>query len=140
MPVRDRIGRAVLLLVTVSTLGAFVQGLFVLAAAAPDRVFVEGWRTFGYLVFAGLFALLAVRPRTSPLIWELVVVQKAAVTAVGYLNITAFEAVPSAHVDLALVVATVAAWILCRGWLSWRRAATPSDVTPPPARVSSGVG
>ena len=138
-PSRDRAGRVVLGLLTLSTIGAFAQGLFNLAAAGPDRVFVEGWRTFGFLVFAGLFALLTVRPRASPLIWELVFVQKVAVTIIGYANVAAFESIPSAHVDLGLVIGIVVAWILCQGWLSWSRAAAPVD---PAARAlaTSGSG
>jgi hypothetical protein len=35
-----------------------------------DRIWIETWRTLSYLMFAGLFALLALRPGNSPAIWE----------------------------------------------------------------------
>ena len=137
--VRDRVGRAVLVLQSVASIGAFALGIVTMSAAGPDRLFVESWRTFGFLVFAGLFAVLAARPRTSPGVWELIVVHKVAVTTVGFANINAYEAGSAATIDLVLVILTVLAWVLCRGWLSWQRATAPADPGAVPAGVASAA-
>ena len=63
---RDTTGRGAMILTALSTLVAFADGLGRMRAASDDRLWIEGWRTFGYVVFAGLFALLAARPRRSP--------------------------------------------------------------------------
>jgi uncharacterized BrkB/YihY/UPF0761 family membrane protein len=63
---RDTAGRGVMVLTALSTLVAFADGLRRMHAASDDRLWIEGWRTFGYVVFAGLFAVLAARPRRSP--------------------------------------------------------------------------
>jgi hypothetical protein len=34
-----------------------------MSIANADRIWVETWRTFAYVVFAGLFAILAWKPR-----------------------------------------------------------------------------
>ena len=47
---------------------------------------VETWRLYGFVVFAGLFALLCARPLGNRTVWLLAIVDKLAltVTAFGY--------------------------------------------------------
>ena len=116
---RDRVGRILFGLLSASTLIAFADGISLASAAGPDTFFMQWWRTLAYLVFAAIFALLALRPRSTPGMWEIVLIQKVAITVIGYLNINAAEAPRDSTVDLYLVVLMVPAWILCRGWLSW---------------------
>ena len=117
--VSDRIGRILLWLLVAMTLGAFVDGLGRIGAAGPDRVWVEVWRTFAYLVFAGLFALLAVRPRQSPGLWELTAGHKLAVVVAGLTLGDVAEAHIAMAIDTLLIVMIGSAWGLCRGWRSW---------------------
>ena len=91
-------------------------------AAAPDRLWVEAWRTFGYLVFAGMFALLAFRPRASAGIWELTFAHKLAMVVFALWVGAVPESAFAGKVDLALIAMIGAAWWLCRGWKSWRPA------------------
>ena len=122
----DRIGRVLLTLLALSTIYAFIDGLTLVAAAGDDRLWVEFWRTTAYLVFAGLFAMLAIAPRTRWGIWELVFAQKLAVTVFGLLNFTVNEARRDATTDLVLVVVMAVCYVLCRGWHTWRsRAVAP---------------
>ncbi|WP_083958466.1 hypothetical protein [Herbidospora mongoliensis] len=72
---------------------AFAGGVMNIVNAGDDRLMAEGWRTLGYLVFAAIFAF-----------------------AIGAVP----EAQVASVVDLGLVVTTVAAYVLCKGWLSWR--------------------
>ncbi|AOS62195.1 hypothetical protein TL08_06865 [Actinoalloteichus hymeniacidonis] len=105
----------------VTTLLVFANGLLQWGDTPPDRLIVEGWRTFGFGVFAGLWAILARWPRRIPGLWELLLFHKLAVTTLGFLawDATA-EAQEVTAVDLALVVLTSVAYVLCRGWQPWR--------------------
>jgi hypothetical protein len=122
---REKFGRAAIVLLVLLTLGAFADGIMRMAAATTDRIWVETWRTFAYIVFAGLFALLAWRPRKSPGLWELTFAHKVAVVAVGlYLGNAVPEVSIAVKIDLVLVALIVTGWILCRGWLSWAGSAS----------------
>jgi hypothetical protein len=117
---KDRLGRGLMWLLAALAIVAFVEGIRGMGIATPDRIWVEAWRTFAYVTFAGLFALLALRPRNSPAIWELTFGHKLAVTLFGFwLGDSVPEVSVSGKVNLALSVMIAAAWVLCRGWMSW---------------------
>lgn len=72
--------------------------------------------------------MLAIAPRKQRGVWELILVQKIAVTLVATVSISKPAAVRTAAVDGFLVVTTVAAYGLCRGWYSWRPGALGPDL------------
>jgi len=113
---RDTTGRGAMILTALSTLVAFADGLGRMRAASDDRLWIEGWRTFGYVVFARLFALLAARPRRSPGIWELTFGHKLAMVIYGAAIGDVREAVIASRIDLGVVAMITLGWVLCRGW------------------------
>ena len=120
----DRIGRWLMGLQAVATLFAIVGGVRLMSTAADDRLWIEGWRTTAYVVFAGLFLLLAVHPRAVGGVWELVFAQKLAVTIYAAVIGDVPEARLDGLTDFFLVLLTGTAYVLCRGWLGWRTART----------------
>lgn len=128
-PLADRLGRGLLLLDAVATLTVFVIGFTLIADAPDDRLMVEGWRTLGYFVFAGLWVALALWPRRLPGIWELVLFHKIAVTIYAITIGDVFEARQAVAADSALVITTAIAYVLCRGWHSWRAVTRPATGT-----------
>lgn len=127
---KDRIGRILMAVVVLLTVGAFADGVHRMMLASDDRIWVETWRTFGYVVFVGLFALLALRPRNMPALWELVMAHKFAVSVFGlWLGNAIPEVSLAVKMDLVLVALIAASWVLCRGWMSWSvwRAKDPVD-------------
>ena len=72
---------------------------------------------YGFLVFAGLFLLLAFRPRRSPGVWELVIFHKTAVavTAGAFVGGGARDAATVAAADGVLAVVLITAYFLSRG-------------------------
>jgi hypothetical protein len=54
-------------LVVVLTIAAFADGISRMGIAITDRIWIETWRTFAYMMFAGLFARLALRQFTGDL-------------------------------------------------------------------------
>ncbi|MFJ8754568.1 hypothetical protein ACIREO_35425 [Streptomyces sp. NPDC102441] len=119
----DKIGRWLLVLATLSTVGAFFHGIAPMMDAPDSRIWVEGWRTSAYLVFAGLFAILAAAPRAHRGLWELIIGQKTALVVIAAVVGDVNEARQSGLIDLGLVVVVVAAYVLCRGWYGWRTSA-----------------
>ena len=70
-----------MLLAALGALFAFLSSIGVTIAAESGTKVVEGWRMYGFLVFAGLFVLLALRPRHYPGAWEPAIFHKAATSA-----------------------------------------------------------
>lgn len=116
----DRIGRSLMALNSVVTFGVFVNGFFLMADASDDRLMVEGWRTFGYLVFSAMWAMLAYRPRQVPAIWEMVIFHKVAATVLAFTILDTTEGMQSSITDTSVAALTIFAYIVCRGWESWR--------------------
>ncbi|GAA3410644.1 hypothetical protein [Streptosporangium vulgare] len=119
-PWADRIGRTLMALDAVATLVAFAGGVMIMISVSDDRVITEAWRTFAYIVFAGLWAILAIAPRRQWGLWELLLLQKGAITVYSFTMWDMPDASSTALIDLAVTVTTAAAYVLCRGWYAWR--------------------
>lgn len=118
----DRAGRALMALNAVAALAAFASGLAITAGVTDDRLISEFWRTLAYLVFAGIWTVLAVAPRRHPGLWELLLLHKGAVTVFSFVMWDRLADAPeTALVDLGVTVTTLAAYVLCRGWRAWGR-------------------
>src|SRR5262249_62276627 len=113
---RDKLGRGVMWLLVVLSLAAFADGLRRMGAAGADRIWIETWRTFAYVVFSGLFAILAWRPRQSPGIWELVFAHKNAVVLYGLTLGDVPEEHAAVAVDTVLVMLIAAGRGITREW------------------------
>jgi hypothetical protein len=122
-PWADRVGRGLLAIDAVATLVVFVTGIMALPDVPDDRMITEAWRTFAYIVFAGLWTMLAIAPRRQRGVWELVLAQKIAITVFAFAAGDLPEARSTFFVDLTLVVTTGLAYVLCRGWYGWRTTA-----------------
>ncbi|WP_460777569.1 hypothetical protein [Nocardiopsis nanhaiensis] len=138
-PARWRMTTASVLmwLASASALAAAASGLPGVVEAGPDRLMAETWRLYGFLVFAALFALLALRPLAYAWVWEIVILNKLllAVTATGFAAGwfgpgRVADAGAAAIADSALVVVVGAAYVLCRGWRA--RAGQPRAADTPP--------
>jgi hypothetical protein len=119
-PVAERIGRSLLALCAIATIVAFVDGIGRVSNAPDDYVLTEFWRTTAYLVFAGLWALLALAPRAQRGVFELILLQKTLVTVQALIVMGLPGTTQTAIIDGALVIATLTAYVLCRGWYAWR--------------------
>lgn len=119
----DRIGRGLMWINFAATIVAFADGVNRMLNASDDRLWVEGWRTFAYLVFAGLFALIALRPRGQRGLWEVILGHKTALVVFAVVFGDVPEARLAGLIDFGLVLLTVSAYVLCRGWRAWRTTA-----------------
>jgi len=121
--VRDRVARALLVLSALGAVLAIAGAVVAVADAGPATRMVETWRLLGFGVFAGMFVLLAYRPRMYAGIWELAILDKfaLAVTAFAYGSATD-GAVTAMVADGVITIMLLAAYVLSRGWTAWSTA------------------
>jgi hypothetical protein len=114
---RDRVATGLMLL---AAIGAFISPV---ATASPATQVVEIWRMYGFVVFTGLYVLLAFWPRHYPGIWELAILDKAALGITGLVLLG--RGVPDAQTilifDGSLAVITFVAYLLAKGYTGWSR-------------------
>jgi peptidoglycan/LPS O-acetylase OafA/YrhL len=125
---RDLIGRGLMWLAAVAAAASAVSAVATVVSASDSTKVVESWRMYGFAVFAGLFVLLALRPRDYRGLWELVILNKAALTLTGLFLLRSATGAGTVVVwDGALTVVLVVAYICCRGWTArprlWRTTA-----------------
>ncbi|GAB3359959.1 hypothetical protein RMN56_16740 [Micromonospora halotolerans] len=119
--VRDRAGRVLLWLAAAGATAAALGAYGAVADAEPAVKVVETWRAYGFVVFVGLFALLALRPRGYRGVWPLVIFHKVAMTATAlvYSRNPGIEGTDTILTwDGGLSVLLVLAFVLCRGWVA----------------------
>jgi hypothetical protein len=117
---QDRLGRGLMWLAALGALAAFASGIATVNNATPETIWVETWRLFGFLVFAGMFVLLALRPRNSAGMWELAFFHKAAMAVSAVFLPGAQGAAMAGTIDAMLAVLIATAYILTRGWMGWK--------------------
>lgn len=116
---RDRIARALLWVAAIGAAASAAASVATIGQASGATAMVETWRGYGYLVFAGLFVLLALRPHRYRGVWELVIANKVALTATA-LAFAARGGIAGTGTiiiwDGGLSVLLIAAYLTCRGW------------------------
>ncbi|GIF49625.1 hypothetical protein DFJ67_4091 [Asanoa ferruginea] len=128
---RDRVAKIMLWLAAAGAAGAALSSAGALWDADGGAKVVETWRAYGFVVFAGLFVLLALAPRGYRGVWELVIFHKVALTVTALLYAAHGGIADTATIvawDGSVSVLLVGAYVLSRGWTAspaWRRT-TPS--------------
>jgi hypothetical protein len=117
---QDRLGRGLMWFAALGALSAFVSAIPTATSATSSTVWVETWRMFGFLIFTGLFVLLALRPRNSAGIWELALLHKAAMAVSAFALSGAKEAAMAGTIDAVLAVLIAVAYLCTRGWTAWK--------------------
>lgn len=121
-PRRRKVAAGILVLAALGAIVSFVVAASSIHTAGSETFVVESWQLFGFLMFAGIFLLLAYRPDQYPGVWELVIFHKAAVAifvlAVGS---NAVGAASVAIIDGILAIALIGAYLLVGGYRNWNR-------------------
>ena len=110
---QELLGRGLMWFAALGAFFAFTSAIPAVTSATSDVVWVETWRMFGFLVFTGMFVLLALRPRNSAGVWELAFFHKAAMAASAV--------VLSGAKDAVLAVLIALAYFLTCGWMAWKK-------------------
>ena len=117
---RDRLGSGLMWLAALGALTAFASAFAAVKSATAETIWVEIWRLFGFLVFAGMFVLLALRPRNSAGVWELAFFHKAAMAVSALFLSGAKGSAMAGTIDAVLAVLIAMAYVLTRGWTAWK--------------------
>ncbi len=119
---RDRIATVLMTLAGLAAVYAFMAPLLTMTSYPPSTVMVELWREFGYLVFAGLFFILAANPRSYPGVWEVSMFHKAALALSGIILLgVAEDAGSTALFDGILLAVLIISYVLTRGYSAWAK-------------------
>ncbi len=116
---RTRAAQAMLWLAAVAAAISAITAIGDVATADGSSKVVETWRAYGFVVFAGLFALLALRPHGYRGVWELVIFNKLALTVTAILYSVHGGVADTGTIigwDGGLSVLLVAAYVLSRAW------------------------
>jgi hypothetical protein len=117
---QDRLGRGLMWLAALGAFAAFVSAIAAVKDATSETVWVETWRLFGFLVFTGMFVLVALRPRKSTGIWELAFFHKAAMGISALFLSGAEGSALAGTIDAMLAIVIAVAYVLTRGWAAWK--------------------
>jgi hypothetical protein len=118
---QDKLGRGLMGLAALGAFIAFISAIPAVKTTNPDTMWVETWRLFGFLVFTGMFVLLALRPLNSAGVWELAFFHKAAMAITALLIPGVKQAASAGLIDGILAILIVLAYFLTRGWTAWRK-------------------
>lgn len=117
---RDRIARIILGICAAGAVMATASMAASVADADGSLRVAETWQLAGLPVFAGLFVILAVEPRRTAGLWELVIANKLALVAAGATYLSGTDGASEfVVVDGVLVALLIAAYVLTRGWTAW---------------------
>lgn len=117
---QDRLGRGLMWLAALGAFSAFVSAFAAVNSATSETIWVETWRLFGFLVFTGMFVLVALRPRNSAGVWELAFFHKAAMGISALFLSGAEGAALAGTIDAVLAIIILVAYMLTRGWTAWK--------------------
>ncbi|SHE76787.1 hypothetical protein SAMN05444392_10359 [Seinonella peptonophila] len=119
---KDLLSMVLLLLCAVGAFASFFLNLTTVTEAEPIRKVGEIWRLYGFLVFTGLFLLLAFFPRRYAGIWELTIFHKAAVAVTVPLLIN--KITPDIQTvfltDGIVAVILFISYLLTKGYRAWK--------------------
>lgn len=119
-PWRDRTSSVLLILAALGAAVSFVGAISAVSDAGTATRVVETWRLAGFFVFTGLFLLLAWRPRLYAGVWELAIIDKAALAITGLVLGGSYAGAGTVAVaDGALAIVLIAAYALSKGYLAW---------------------
>ena len=119
-PARDRIARIILAICAAGAVMATASMAASVADADGSLQVAETWQLAGLPVFAGLFVILAVGPRRTAGLWELVIANKLALVAAGATYLSGIDgAFEFVIVDGVLIALLITAYVLTRGWTAW---------------------
>jgi len=121
-PVRNqRIAQGLLIVAALGALASLTSATSVIGKADDALTITAVHDLLGFPVYAALFLLLARKPRILPGLWEILILQKA---AMSILALTIYRdadgAMLTGTIDAVLTLMLIAAYLLSRGYTAWQ--------------------
>ncbi|CAN0405029.1 unnamed protein product, partial [Phaeothamnion confervicola] len=119
-PRHQRIAQGLLVVAALGALASIASASSAIGKADDALTITAVHDLLGFPVYAALFLLLAWKPRALPGLWEILILQKAAMSV---LALTAYRdadgAMRTGVVDGILTLVLIAAYLLSRGYAAW---------------------
>ncbi|MCH8563327.1 hypothetical protein LTI14_08905 [Nesterenkonia sp. YGD6] len=128
---RRATGRTLLIVSALGCAGFAGWSLAQLQLTTSETFLSEAWHAFGLIVFAGLFALVAWRPRAYPGLMELTIVHSIGMFVLAFLNQDATGATATMILHGLLAVALLIAYVVLGCIKAWGH--QPATEQPPSA-------
>lgn len=117
---RRAVGRTLLILSALGAAGFAGWSLAQLQQATPQELLSQSWHAFGLIVFAGLFALVAWRPRAYPGLMELTITHSVGIFTLALVNQNATGSTATMILHGLLGLALVIAYVVLGCIKAWR--------------------
>ncbi|MGJ9372505.1 hypothetical protein [Nesterenkonia sp. CF4.4] len=118
---RRATGRTLLIVSALGAAGFAGWSLAQLQLSTPETFLSDAWHAFGLIVFAGLFALVAWRPRAYPGLMELTIVHSIGMFVLAFTNQDAAGATATMILHGLLALALLIAYVVLGCIKAWGR-------------------
>ncbi|GAA1142249.1 hypothetical protein [Nesterenkonia lutea] len=132
---RRATGRTLLIVSALGTAGFAGWSMAQLQLSTPETFLAEAWHAFGLVVFAGLFALVAWRPRAYPGLMELTILHSAGMFTLAFINQDAEGSTANMVLHGLLTLALLVAYVVLGCVKAWGRQSTGAPAVSSSART-----
>lgn len=116
----QRIAQVLLVLAALGALASLTSASSAVGKADDALTITAVHDLLGFPVYAALFLLLAWKPRALPGLWEILILQKAAMSILAFtIYRDADGAILTGTIDGVLTLMLIAAYLLSRGYAAW---------------------
>lgn len=136
---RRATGRTLLIVSALGVAGFAGWSLAQLQLASSQAFLAEAWHALGLIVFAGLFALVAWRPRAYPGLMELTIAHSIGMFLLALTNQDAAGATATMILHGLLAIALLIAYVVLGSIKAWGHQ-TPAETTPAATKDPAGAG
>lgn len=110
-----RVAQGILWALAVLAILAGVASISDLSEATAETKVVETWRMLGFFAFAGIFGILAQKPKLSRGLWSVVILNKLALTVAGLIYLGNYRGATDLVVfDGTITILLIVAYALSR--------------------------
>ncbi|GAA1115643.1 hypothetical protein [Nesterenkonia jeotgali] len=127
---RRATGRTLLIVSALGAAGFAGWSLAQLQLASTETFLSDAWHAFGLIVFAGLFALVAWRPRAYPGLMELTIVHSVGMFVLAFTNQDAAGATATMILHGLLALALLIAYVVLGCVKAWGRQPAAAHTSP----------
>lgn len=127
---RRATGRTLLIISALGAAGFAGWSLAQLQLASTETFLSDAWHAFGLIVFAGLFALVAWRPRAYPGLMELTIVHSIGMFVLAFTNQDAAGATATMILHGLLALALLIAYVVLGCVKAWGRQPAAAHTSP----------
>ena len=137
---RRATGSTLLIVSALGTAGFAGWSMAQLQQTSPESFLSEAWHAFGLIVFAGLFALVAWRPRAYPGLMELTILHSIGMFVLAFTTQDAAGATATMILHGLLTLALLISYVVLGCVKAWGKQPVAAPATPAGRKDGAGSG